>query len=130
MAQWKRILWPMQDIGDTGSISGSGRSPGVGDDNSLQYSCLGNPMDRGAWWATVHGVAKCLTLLSMCLCVCVHARTCTHTHKEKSTEWFHSSIYSYRPLCIDYLTISHECGILALITLRISSNLLFASIHR
>ena len=43
--------------GDEGSISGLGRSPGEGNGNSLQYSCLGNPMDRGAWWATVHGVA-------------------------------------------------------------------------
>ena len=40
-----------------GSIPGSGRSPGKGNGNLLQYSCLGNPMDRGAWWATVHGVA-------------------------------------------------------------------------
>ena len=39
-------------------IYGSGRSSGEGNDNPLQYSCLGNPMDRGAWWATVHGVAK------------------------------------------------------------------------
>ena len=47
--------------GDTvhvGSIPGSGRSPGVGNGTPLQYSCLGNPMDRGAWWATVHGVAE------------------------------------------------------------------------
>ena len=44
--------------GDLGSISGSGRSPGEGNGNPLQYSCLENPMDRGAWWATVHGVAK------------------------------------------------------------------------
>ena len=40
-----------------GSIPGSGRSPGEGNGNPLQYSCLENPMDRGAWWATVHGVA-------------------------------------------------------------------------
>ena len=38
--------------------------PGVGNGNPLQYSCLGNPMDRGAWWATVHGVAKSQTRLS------------------------------------------------------------------
>ena len=44
--------------GDTGSVPGSGRSPGEGNSNLLQYSCLGNPMDRGAWWAIVHGVAK------------------------------------------------------------------------
>ena len=44
--------------GDTGSILGSGRSPGGGHGNPLQYSCLENPMDRGAWQDTVHGVAK------------------------------------------------------------------------
>ena len=47
--------------GDAGSIPGSGRSPGGGHGNPLQYSCLGNPMDRGAWWATVHGVTKSQT---------------------------------------------------------------------
>ena len=45
------------NAGIAGSISGSGRSPGEGNGNPLQYSCLGNPMDRGAWWPTVHGVA-------------------------------------------------------------------------
>ena len=44
--------------GDLGSIPGSGRSPGEGNGNSLQYSCLDNPMDRGAWWTTVHGVTR------------------------------------------------------------------------
>ena len=43
---------------DTDSIPGSGRSPGEGNGNPLQYSCLENPMDRGDWWATVQGVAK------------------------------------------------------------------------
>ena len=46
------------NAGDVGSIPESGRSPGEGNCNPLQYSCLGNPMDRGAWKATVHGVAK------------------------------------------------------------------------
>ena len=46
------------DTTDGGSILGPGRSPGEGDGNPLQYSCLGNPMDRGAWRARVHGVAK------------------------------------------------------------------------
>ena len=50
--------------GDLGSISGSGRSPGEGNGNPLQYSCLENPMDGGAWWATVHRVAKSWTQLS------------------------------------------------------------------
>ena len=46
------------DKRDTGMIPGLGRSPGEGHGNPLQYSCLGNPMDRGAWWTTVHRVAE------------------------------------------------------------------------
>ena len=46
------------NAGDPGSIPGSGRSPGEGNGNSLQSSCLKNPMDRGAWWTVVHGVIK------------------------------------------------------------------------
>ena len=46
------------DIRDVGSIPASGRSTGRGHGNPLQYSCLENPMDRGTWWATVHGVAN------------------------------------------------------------------------
>ena len=49
------------DTRDSGLIPGLGRSPGGGHDNPLQYSCLGKPMDRGAWWATVHGVTKSWT---------------------------------------------------------------------
>ena len=52
------------NTGDAGSIPGSGRSPGEGNGNPLQYSYLENPMDRGAWRATVHGVAKNQTRLS------------------------------------------------------------------
>ena len=52
------------DVGDLGLIPGSGRSPGEGNGNPLQYSCLDNPMDRGAWSATVHGAAKSQTRLS------------------------------------------------------------------
>ena len=52
------------DVGDAGSIPGLGRSLGGGNGNSLQYSCLGNPMDREAWWATVHGVADSQIQLS------------------------------------------------------------------
>ena len=52
------------NAGDAGSILGLGRSPAVGNGNPLQYSCLGNSMDRGAWWATVHGVAKSWTSFS------------------------------------------------------------------
>ena len=54
--------------GDAGSIPGLGRFPGEGNGNlieeNLQFSCLGNPMDRGAWWATVHGVIKSRTQLN------------------------------------------------------------------
>ena len=52
------------NAGDLGLIPGLGRSPGRGHDNPLQYSCLENPMDRGAWWAIVHGVAKSQTQLN------------------------------------------------------------------
>ena len=45
------------DAGDSGLIPGSGRSPGGGNGNPLQYSCRENPVDRGAWWVIVHGVA-------------------------------------------------------------------------
>ena len=53
------------DVSDTGLIPGLGRSPGGGNGNPLQYSCLGNPMDREAWWATAPGLAKSQTQLSM-----------------------------------------------------------------
>ena len=58
---------PLANVGDerdVGSIPGSGRSHGVGNGNPLQYSCLGNPMDRGAWWALVHGVTNSWTQVS------------------------------------------------------------------
>ena len=56
------------DTRDAVSIPGRRRSPGGGNGNPLQYSCLENPMDRGAWWATVHGVAKSWTRLSTHAC--------------------------------------------------------------
>ena len=52
------------DTRDSGSVPESGRSPGVGNGNPLQYTCLENPMDRGAWQATVYGVTKSWTRLS------------------------------------------------------------------
>ena len=58
-------------------MPGSGRSPGEGIGNPLQYSCLENPMDGGAWWATVHGVAKSWTSLS----------DLTTTYKGGAREW-------------------------------------------
>ena len=59
----------VEDARDMGSILGSGRSPGVGNGNPLQYSCLGNPVERRSWWATVHGVTKSQTHKHMCLCI-------------------------------------------------------------
>ena len=55
---------PPASAGDVGSIPGSGRSPGEENGNLLQYSYLGNLMDRGTWWATVHGVTRSQTRLS------------------------------------------------------------------
>ena len=49
---------PPANTGDMCSFPGSGKSPGEGNGSPFQYSCLGNPTDRGAWWATVHGVTK------------------------------------------------------------------------
>ena len=49
---------PARNAGDPGSVPGPGRCPGEGNGNPLQYSCLENPMDGEAWWATVHGVAE------------------------------------------------------------------------
>ena len=66
------------NAGDASSIPGSGRSPGEGNDNPLEYSCLENSMDRGAWQAIVHGVAKSWTRLKQ-FSVCVH--TDTHTYR-------------------------------------------------
>ena len=70
----KNLLANAGDPRDVGSILGSERSPGVGNGNPLQYSCLGNPMHRGACWAAVHGVADSDTTK------CTHTHTHTHTH--------------------------------------------------
>ena len=58
------LLLPPANAGDSGSVPGLGRSPGEGNGNPLQYSCLGNPREGGAWWATVHGVTNCQRRLS------------------------------------------------------------------
>ena len=65
-----------EDLRDTGSIPGCGRSPGGGHGSPLQYSCLENPMDTGAWWATVYRVAKSQTWRKW-----PSTHTCTHIHR-------------------------------------------------
>ena len=68
----KNLAASEEDVRDAGVIPGSGRSPGGGQGNPLQYSCLENPMNRGAWWATVHGVTQSRTQLKQ---LSTHART-------------------------------------------------------
>ena len=72
------VKYPPVNAGDMGLIPGLGRSPEVGNGNTLQYSCLENSKDRGAWWATVHGVVKSQTQLG------THMHTHTHTHTRNS----------------------------------------------
>ena len=80
------------DVRDVGSIPGSGRSPGGGDGNPLQPSCLENPMDRGAWRATVHGVAESQTrrkrLTTLVLCIfCLVQISFKNTTTEEREEY-------------------------------------------
>ena len=77
------------NAGDPGSIPGLGRSPGEGNGNSLQYSCLENSMDRGAWKATVHGVAKSWTQLSTCthMHFSYYSHNIASTTYKKTTKW-------------------------------------------
>ena len=73
----KNLLVNAGNARDTGSIPGLGRSPGEGNGNPLQYSCLENPMDRRAWWAVIHGVAK----------------------ESDTTEYTHTHTHTYTPMC-------------------------------
>ena len=82
------------DIGDAGSIPGWGRSPGEGNGSPLQYSCLGNPMDRGIWQATVHGVTKESDTTEQ-LRACAHTHTHTHNIVAKQCKEF-LSWFRYR----------------------------------
>ena len=108
--EWDSIVWMNQfwlsdkesacsagDAGDAGSVPGLGRSPGGGHGNPPQYSCLENPMDRGAWWATVHGVAKSRTRLER---LSTHAPVCLSFHLFKGI----CVVSSFRWLQIKLLT--------------------------
>ena len=75
--------------GDQGLIPGLGRSPGEGNGNPLQYSCLENPMDGGAWWAAVHGVAKSRTRLN-------DFSFTFHFHALEKAMATHSSVLAWR----------------------------------
>ena len=76
-------------VGEPGSIPGSGRSPGEGNGNPLQYSCLENPMDGGAWKAAVHGVMKSQTRLS-------NFTFTFHFHALEKEMATHSSVLAWR----------------------------------
>ena len=92
----KNLAANARDTRDKGLIPGWERSPGGGNGNPRQYSYLGSPMDRGAWWATVHGVTKSWTQLRDWACgACAH----THTHTRScaslyspSSKWFHDAL--------------------------------------
>ena len=90
-----------QDTRDEGLIPGSGRSLGVGRGNPLQYSCLGDPMDRGTWWATVHWITNSPLdhkLLDTVHLGHLHARVRTHTHIHTHTHTHtHSEITNHLP---------------------------------
>ena len=103
------------DAGDSGSIPGSGRSTGDGNDNPLQYCCLENPMDRGARKATVHGITKSRTRLSdytSCWTVLLK-RTCELSLVEKNNCWATVPMpekrklkqYNIPSLCQDFLPL-------------------------
>ena len=85
------------NAGDQSLIPGLGRSPGEGNGNPLQYPCLENPMDGGAWWATVHGVTKCRTRLNnytFTFIMLVKSGRSVPAHKLYSSHWikFHVKI--------------------------------------
>ena len=89
------LNWPLY-AEDVDLVPGSGRSPGGGQGNPLQYSCLGNPMDRGAWRVTVHGVAKGWTQLrdwAVSLFLSLHRTSCR-------SELFMARILSYKSVMV------------------------------
>ena len=85
LPRWLSGREPTCQAGDTGLILGSGRSSREGNGNPLQYSCLGNSLDRGAWRATGHGVTEsdttaCPNHHGVCYGLCIHASLCCFMH--------------------------------------------------
>ena len=88
VAQWWRIHLAMQETKRRGFDPWVGKIPWRRKGNPLQSSCLGNPTDRGAWWATAHGVTKSQTHLWLSTCMHVRAHTHTHTHTHTHHYYF------------------------------------------
>ena len=84
---------PPAKAGDMGSIPGSGRSPGERNGNPLQYSCLGNPRDRGTWHATVHGIAK--SQLNNIVSLLRAENVCTYYAQLKLNALYYASVYYF-----------------------------------
>ena len=82
---------------DLGSIPGSVRSPGKGNGNPFQYSCLENPMDRGAWWATVHGVTESDMTKLLHVTPALQANSLLLSHQRSPTEGLPSPYYLKEP---------------------------------
>ena len=93
------IKKPPANAGDMGLVPGSGRSLGEGNDNPLQYSCLGNPMERGAWLTIVHGVTKSWTRLN---------DSVQETHKRiVFIEFFSAPVAELRALFMWFSVLKH-----------------------
>ena len=97
------------NAGNLGSTPGSGRSPGEGNGNPLQYSCLENPTDGGAWWATVHGVAKRWTRLSdftfaFKISFFLELRA-LYPDRPQVESWLHPSLATYQLIPLDVLSV-------------------------
>ena len=107
-----RTVWwanVSHDTGDPGSIPGLGRSPGEGNGNPLQYSCLENPMDGAAWWAIVNGVAKSQTQLSDFTSLMYHKTLCKVLYSTMSFE-----IWSYYNSQQDICLVSNRMPVIYL----------------
>ena len=88
LTEINKVIRVWVDTRDEGLIPGLRRSPGGGNGNPLQYSCLGNPMDRGTWQAIVHGVTKSWTRLSYCACTHkIQTHSLTPEEGKASRDW-------------------------------------------